>query len=77
MFLREFFNVEFIYGENGYLQILLEAGGVGLALLLSGIALSGWWLAKSLSLVADSRRGSLVGALLASFVASTSQPVWR
>ena len=41
-------SVQYSHAENGYLQILLETGGPGLALLLCGIGLSGYWVVQSM-----------------------------
>ncbi len=40
--------VEYSHAESGYLQVLLEAGGPGFALLLCGIVLSGYWILRAL-----------------------------
>ena len=43
IWMSEQFTVRFSHAESGYLQVLLETGLPGFALLLSSIGLCGWW----------------------------------
>jgi len=73
-------NVEFRYAENGYLQVALEAGLPGVALLLIGIGLCCWWCGRAY-MRADSSRakacvGAVTGGILASVLHSLVDFVW-
>ena len=41
-------SVQYTHAESGYLQVLLETGGVGFAMLLFGTGLSGYWIFRVL-----------------------------
>ena len=74
-YMDEVADVEYTHAENGYLQILLEAGGPGLCLLLCGIGLSGYWLWRSATTppvrVSEATDGNMwVGAIMASWLVS-------
>jgi O-antigen ligase/tetratricopeptide (TPR) repeat protein len=64
--------IEFTHGENCYLQIALETGAVGLALVLGGIALCGWWCCRGLVRSSSSRLQLCAGAIAASVAASVA-----
>ena len=40
--------VQYTHAESGYLQVLLESGGLGFTLLLFGIGISGFWIVRTL-----------------------------
>lgn len=46
-YLDEPFEVEFTHGENGYLQVLVETGVIGLTMILTGIAIVLRWAART------------------------------
>ncbi len=58
------------HAENGYLQVTLETGIVGAALVLAGIALCGWWCVGGLRRRVPSRLRLCAGAIAASLAAS-------
>ena len=58
------------HAENGYLQVALETGLVGAALVLAGIALCGWWCAGGLRRGVPGRLRVCAGAIAASLAAS-------
>jgi tetratricopeptide (TPR) repeat protein len=67
--------VEFTHGENCYLPIALETGMVGLALVVVGIALCGWWSYRGLARNVPSRVQLCAGATAASLAASVVHAV--
>jgi len=80
MYLDGHGNTEFTHAENGYLQVLLEAGIPGFVLLLAGIAIVGYWCVATLA-ITDSRRiaacmGAIAAVLLASVIHSLVDFVW-
>ncbi len=62
----------FSHAECGYLQVPLESGGVGLALVLAGIAMCGFWCVTGMAGAAAGRRLVCVGAVAAGLVASAA-----
>ncbi len=92
IYMKEFYNAEFTHGESGYLPLLLEAGVCGLALVLTGIAISFFWCLRALTMLSKSyeaRNGSASSAamlvscvcgiapsLLASVIHSIADFVW-
>ena len=65
-------DVEYTHTENGYLQVLLETGVCGLALLLAGGVLISYWLFASLRRGASSSVTACGGAVAAGCVVSAS-----
>ena len=63
-------DVEYTHTENGYLQILLETGVCGFALLLSGCLLVGFWLFTALRRTSSASMTACGAALAASCVVS-------
>jgi tetratricopeptide (TPR) repeat protein len=49
VYMEEFYDAEFTHGESGYLPLLLEAGICGLALMITGIAVSFSWCLRALT----------------------------
>ncbi len=80
MYLEEKHDVTYTHAENGYLQILLEAGIVGLALLLGGIGLCVWWCVQtfrqSRSPQVIACLGAIAGGLTASVLHSFVDFAW-
>jgi tetratricopeptide (TPR) repeat protein len=75
----EHFEREFSHAESGYVQILLESGSVGFALLLAGIGVASFWFIRSIG--AESQRvvgcaGAIAGSFLASLIHSAADFVW-
>ncbi len=68
-YMKEYVRVQFSHGENGYLQVLLETGAVGLALLLTGIGLSLYWCLRTV-LRGDSETAACAAAILSGLIAS-------
>jgi O-antigen ligase len=64
--------IEFTHAENCYLQVALETGVVGLALVLSGIVLCGWWCCRGLARNVAPRLRLCTGAIAASLAASVA-----
>ena len=62
--------LEFEYGENGYLQVFLECGVFGFAILISGICLSLRWCFRTLASTSDARIRAATGVCLAGIVTS-------
>jgi O-antigen ligase len=73
VYLSEAFDREFTHAENGYLQVALECGGLGLALVLVGFACCGFWCLAASRANADARSLACVAAISASLVASLVQ----
>lgn len=78
-YLEEHVRVQFSHGENGYLQVLLETGVVGLGLLATGMGVGFYWCLGAL------RRGDgvsvacvapVLGGLAASAAHSVGDFVW-
>jgi len=60
------------HAECGYLQVTLESGMVGLALLLSGIGVCGFWCIAGLRAATSNRMLVCMGAVSASLAASAA-----
>ena len=60
------------HSECGYLQVALEAGSVGLGLLLAGIGVCGFWCVSALRTAASSRTLVCVGAVSAGLAANAA-----
>lgn len=79
-YLKPYHHVEFTHGENGYLQVLLETGVIGFALLLFGIVTSLNWCYRAFQQSSSSRMTAATGAvtagLAASIVHSLADFVW-
>lgn len=58
------FDVEFSHGECGYLQLWIETGVPGLALVAAGILLCAWWLMQAAAVASSPRQLAVVGAVL-------------
>ena len=58
------------HAENGYLQVLLECGAVGLALVLAGVGLCGYWCVGGLRRATSNQMLLCVGAVSAGLAAS-------
>ncbi|MBC8876654.1 MAG: O-antigen ligase family protein [Planctomycetes bacterium] len=80
MYLEEKHHVTYTHAENGYLQVMLEAGGAGLALLLVGIVLCGWWCVQTFRQSRSPRvvacLGAIGGGLTVSVMHSFVDFVW-
>lgn len=80
MYLEKPLEAEFTHAENGPLQVLLEAGAVGLTLVVAGIGLCAFWCIGGLR-KADSRRmlvcvGAISAGLAVSVAHSLADFVW-
>jgi O-antigen ligase/tetratricopeptide (TPR) repeat protein len=78
-YFEEYAEREFTHGENGYLQVLLETGVVGLTLLVAGIGLGVGWCVWSIhrgdsAMIACA--APVLGGLAASAVHSCGDFVW-
>lgn len=62
--------IVFSHAENGYLQILMESGLVGLGLMLTGITLCGWWCFKAYRQSSTEQELACLGAILGALIAS-------
>jgi O-antigen ligase len=60
------------HAECGYLQVLVETGVAGLALLLAGVVLCGWWCAGGLAASVPTRFKLCTAAIAASLAASAA-----
>ena len=73
-------DIEATHGENGYLQVALEHGLAGLALVVGGIVLCGWWCCRGLARAVPARlrlcAGTIAASLAASVVHSAVDFVW-
>lgn len=67
--------VEFTHAENGYLQILMEAGIPGLTLVLIGLFITFRWLVLSLNRSVSAPIRACAGAILAGMVITTLHAV--
>ena len=80
MYFPDSWTTEFTHAENGYLQVLLEAGVPGLALVLAGIVLCGYWCINGLVRSASKRElacgAAVTAGLMASVVHSAVDFVW-
>jgi O-antigen ligase len=80
MYLTQPWEVEFTHAENGYLQVALETGLPGLALLLAGIATCCAWCRRSMRLANDRRiylcAAAVSAGLFASMLHSLVDFVW-
>ena len=65
-------NTYYSHAENGYLQIALEAGLIGLALTLVGVGFCGFWSVAGLLAVGSRRTMICLGATIAALVASAA-----
>ena len=70
MYLNEPWEVEFTHGENGPLQIALETGWPGLALLLAGIVVCICWCYRALRVNHEKRIYLCAAAVTAGLIAS-------
>lgn len=61
---------EYSHAENGPLQVALETGGAGTALLLCGIVMCGFWCAAGLRGSCSTRLTVALGAITASLIVS-------
>lgn len=79
-YLPHTWEVEMTHAENGYLQIAMESGVVGLTLLLVGIGLAGYWCLESLRSTDNHRAycaaAAVAAGLAASLVHSVADFVW-
>ncbi len=70
----------FTHAENGYLQVCLEAGGIGLALLLCAFLLALFWTTRGLlrrdSPLITAAQSAALASILASLAHSGSDFVW-
>lgn len=62
-------SVQYTHAESGYLNLVLEAGGPGLGLLIVAIGLTVWWATRSI-LSADENIQFLAAPLIASLIVS-------
>jgi len=71
-------NVVYTHAENGYIQVMLETGILGLALVLAAILLCGWWCIQSMrrSREAIAYVGAISAGLTASVLHSIIDFVW-
>lgn len=79
IWMSEQFDVRFSHAESGYLQVLLETGLPGFALLISGIVLCGWWCLSGWIQGNGLQRRRIIAlsaGLLASILHSTVDFVW-
>jgi O-antigen ligase/tetratricopeptide (TPR) repeat protein len=80
MYLTDSWEVEFTHAENGYLQIALETGVPGLALMLAAIALCALWCRRGLAAGVDPKiclcAAAVAAGLVASIVHSLVDFVW-
>jgi len=80
IYMEEPFHGEFTHAENGYLQVALETGFVGLALMAVGIAICLYWCFAIARSGADSRLvacgAAITGSIVASLVHSLADFVW-
>ncbi len=80
-FLDRHLSLEMSHAENGYLQIWLETGSAGIALLTAGILISLFWVGRSLTGQRDRKTAWLCAAastagLAASLVHSVYDFIW-
>ncbi len=80
-YMQKDYHVSFSHAESSYVQLLLEAGHLGLSLVVAGIALCGWWCIQAFR-NADSTAGlalvpPIAGGLSASVVHSLTDFVWH
>jgi tetratricopeptide (TPR) repeat protein len=68
-------SVHYTHADSGYLQVGLETGTVGLALLLAGLALSGCWVARGTLRARHRQHQGLAGALAAAWTVSVVHAV--
>ncbi|MGE0758077.1 MAG: O-antigen ligase family protein, partial [Pirellulaceae bacterium] len=81
IYMEEHHDVDFGYGENGYFQLLLETGVVGLTLVLTGFALGmRWAFGPWFRAQCDARlvmlSAAIVPGLIASLLHSAGDFVW-
>ncbi|MFW6171609.1 MAG: O-antigen ligase family protein [Planctomycetota bacterium] len=69
-YLKPYHDFEYTHGENGYLQVLLETGVVGLSLLLCAIVTSLQWCYHAFKESTSARMTAATGAVTASLVVS-------
>jgi O-antigen ligase/tetratricopeptide (TPR) repeat protein len=75
MYLPETRDVEMTHAENGYLQVALESGVTGLALLLAGIGLATYWCLAAIRSTKN-RRTYVAAVAVASSLAASALHSW-
>jgi O-antigen ligase len=71
LYLDQPWNLNFTHAENGYLQVALETGVPGLALLLAGLTICFVWCRRALRRGASPREAACAAAVAAGLLAST------
>jgi hypothetical protein len=61
---------EYTHAESGPLQVALETGGAGAAMVLGGVGLCGWWCVVGMRRARSARLGVCLGAIAAALAAN-------
>lgn len=75
-FFPHYAEVEFTQAESGYIQVLLETGLAGAAIVLALVGAAFWWTVKTLRHAPQARLRTCAAAILPALIVSAVHTIW-